>query len=167
MADPKSHQVTFNLVGDNYPHAWFFNRFRIDQLGDSYLVTLSLTTQNGGNPAVNGFVLGKPDLSNNRPRIEQYLKNVGEVNDEGGHELTFASPPSRVYPVNHINLARVGDSAEIGLYRFSINSLVERLPSTKAKALSKGEPIQCYPVVMFRSDLPIQIALLKELLSRA
>lgn len=157
--------AAFQLLGDQFPHAWFFNRFRCDRLGKSVLVTTALLSDNGATLAVNAFVLSNTDLLHNRDRSLTYLGNVAEdVQVDKSLTLTFAPPPERVYPVNHINLARMGDMAEFGLYRYSIHTLLLTTQDSTAKAIS-SKPILCYPVVMFRSDISVQLALLTELFS--
>lgn len=157
--------VNFNLLGDQFPHGWFFNRFRIDRLGDSFLVSLGLLTDTGGVLAVNAFVLGGTDHDNNKDRSLSYIKNFPESAADPKHILGFTAPPARVYPINHINLSRVGLQAEIGLYRFSITTLANAMREGTKHANSKTPAVSCYPVVMFRCDLPVQVSLIKELYS--
>ena len=155
--------ATFQLLGDKFEHAWFFNRFRCDPLGGSVLVTTALVSEAGGILAVNGFVLSDNDLKNNKERSLKYVAEVsGDIDTENSGPNPISVPPARVYPVNHINLARMDNVGEIGLFRYSIHTL---LTHAKAKPDKAGEKpaIPCYPVVMFRSDLAVQIALLREL----
>jgi hypothetical protein len=159
--------LSFKLMGDEFPHAWFFNRFRIDPLGKSWLVTLALSSELGGILAVNGIVLTSTDMDQNRERTEEYIRKMAEVTGDPGALLSMSPPPARVYPVNHMHLARIDEVAEIGCYRYSINTLVNRMSQTKVTQGSapKIEPISCYPVVVFRCELSVQVAVLKELYS--
>jgi hypothetical protein len=152
-------------MGDQFAHAWFFNRFRIERLGDSYLLSLALSTETGGMLAVNGVVLGPADLLQNRERTLGYIAALSEVPTNKSCVLQSCPPPTRVYPINHLNLARTDDMAEIGCYRFSLHSIVDALRQTREKKSIKAAPVKCYPVVMFRSDLSVQLTLLKELFS--
>ena len=158
-----AYAVNFQLQGDEFTHAWFFNRFRIDKLGKSFLITVGLATDAGGILAVNAFVLGEADHRNNRVRSLDYLSKFGERGGSKQFTLSFSSPPERVYPVNHLNLSRVDEQAEMGLYRFSIKSLAEYMVGAKKPTSQKPASILCYPVVMFRSDLDVQLALVTEL----
>jgi hypothetical protein len=166
---PTAFTATFQLLGDKFEHAWYFNRFRCDPLEGSVLVTTALVSESGGMLAVNGFVLSDNDIKNNKERALKYVAEVApdvDTDDSGPHSISV--PPSRVYPVNHINLARMDDVGETGLFRYSIHTL---LTTAKTKGADKtpgaekvgATPVPCYPVVMFRSDLAVQIALLREL----
>jgi hypothetical protein len=105
----------------------------------------------------------------------KYLAEIDASLDGGDDETAgLVLQPSRVYPINYMNLSRMDETGEICLYRYSMNTLLQ---STKqaAKGVEKGvksaaKPaeagfVPCYPVVMFRSDLPVHIGLLKELFS--
>ena len=164
MADRRAVNLTFQLTGDNFPHAWFFNRFRVDKIGDSFLITFGLATEAGGILAVNGIVLGQADMEHNRQRAMDYLSKVSDSHDKSCL-MAFTAPPARVYPVNHMNLARVDKIAEIGFFRFSVNSLADKIRELDSKPESKTAPLLCYPVVMFRCDLAVQLAFVKALYS--
>jgi hypothetical protein len=167
MAQPQMI-ATFEFQGDNFEHAWYFNRFRCDRMGSSVLVTTALATESAGILAVNGFVLGKHDLTMNRQRSLDYLRDLSASISEPALPQTITAPPARIYPVNIVNLARIGDTAEIGLYRYSIHSMLTRgkpAKSAKESASKREADVPCYPVVMFRSSLKIQAALLLELFS--
>lgn len=158
--------LSFELVGDSFAHAWFFNRFKVERLGTGALVTFALVSETSGVLAVNAVMLGQEDLANNKARNMGYIKDLGMEIAENRHRFTFPSPPVRVYPVNNLSLARIGSTAEIGFYRFSINTLVDAVKATKAaKSSSKTSPVKCYPVVMFRCELEIQVALIMEILA--
>jgi hypothetical protein len=161
--------ATFQLQGDKFEHAWFFNRFRCDPLGGSILVTTALVSDTGGTPAVNGFVLSKADLRSNRERSLDYVSKLSEEHTSLDALKPLAMvPPERIYPVNHINLSRMDEMAEIGLFRYSIHTLLTKTKPTQKgeKALSQSDAIiPCYPVVMFRCDLGVQLSLIKELYS--
>lgn len=161
--------ATFQLLGDKFEHAWYFNRFRCDKLGGSILVTAALFSAEGGVLAINGFVLSQADLKTNRERSLNYLSVLAlEDDDDASGPHSISVPPARVYPVNHINLARMDDIGEIGLFRFSIHTLLTKQRGLKSAGKlqaknDEGSAIPCYPVVMFRSDLAVQAALLREL----
>lgn len=158
--------IPFELVGDQFEHAWFYNRFRIDRLGDSYLITFCLVTEAAGSATVNAVVLSNSDVLHNKVRTLDYLNQLSEIKTTGNFSITFSAPPDRVYPVNHMNLGRVDNMAEIGFYRFSVNSLVERMRSAQSgQKEAKVQALNCYPVVMFRSNIETQLALLKQLYS--
>lgn len=164
-ASASSVTLNFNLVGDQFPHAWFFNRFRVERIDESFLVTIGLVSP-AGMLATNAFVLGATDHEHNRERCLSYIENFPDVSaDLSDFALGFSTPPERVYPVNHIALSRVGSQAEIGLYRFSINTLADAMREGSKHSNAKPPSINCYPVVMFRCDLPVQLALLKEFYS--
>ncbi len=59
----------------------------------------------------------------------------------------------------------MGQTAEISLYRYSLHSIVEALRQARDKKVGKPAPVKCYPVVIFRCDLNVQVTLLKELYS--
>ncbi len=116
--------------------------------------------------AANGFVISQHDLDSNRERSVKYLTDLSEKTELWDSEpQSISVPPSRVYPINHINLARVDTVGEIGLFRYSIHTLLTQTnPKSPGNAHAKEQAhIPCYPVVMFRSDLSVQIALLREL----
>jgi hypothetical protein len=158
---PSAVLVNFQLAGDHFLQAWFFNRFRVDSFGSSKLVTAGLVADSGI-IAVNAFVIPDTDLRNSR---EQSLKFLGEVAIESAapasYNLSFSSPPARVYPVNHLNLSRIDQTGELGLYRHSVHSLVSQMRD--ARDSGKTPVVTAYPVVLFRTELPVLLALLKEL----
>lgn len=106
MSEEKTVNITFELVGDAFPHAWFFNKFRVEKLGDSTLATFGLATEAGGIPEVNAIVLSESDIQNNKERGLTFLGRVGDVPAKSNPSLAFAVPPKRVYPVNHITFSR-------------------------------------------------------------
>jgi hypothetical protein len=155
--------IQFDLKDDQFPHAWYYNRFRVDTLGDSKLVTLALVT-GSGTLAVNAFVLSNNDVAAGRERNLKFLEGAkvdsGEVEE---FNLGFSQPPARVYPVNHVNLSRIDQTAEISLYRHSVHSLVNQMNEARKAAGTKTPLVNAYPVVLFRSDLKVLLALVKEL----
>lgn len=161
--------VTFQFAGDQFPHAWFFNRFRIDTLGDGFLVTTALVTAGGGTPVVNGFAISRRDLEETKQRTKRYFEEVSaEVDAEDDAVSQLVVAPSRVYPINHINLSRIDRAGEICLYRYTMNTLlnvIKRSEKTEAKSAGNKPVVPCYPVVMFRSDINVQVSLMKELFS--
>lgn len=166
MSSKEAVTVVFELVGDQFHHAWFFNRFRVERIGKSYFVNLALSTESGGVLAVNGFVLSESDHHVNRERCQKYIAELSDTPSDKSCILSLSPPPARVYPVNYINLARTGQMAEIGLFRFSVHSLADAMRKTREGSPAKASnPVKCYPVVMFRCDLGVQITLLKELFS--
>ena len=166
MAEEKPINVPFELIGDDFPHAWFFNRFRVDKIGESVMVTFGLLTEGGGLPDVNAAVLSESDLQNNRPRAVSFLERVGEIAPKSNPSLGFTAPPKRVYPVNHINFSRINNSSEIGFFRFSVSTLVDRLRELRENSAARPAAVKCYPAVMFRCDLDVQVALIKELFAK-
>ena len=156
--------LTFEFVGDQFPHAWYFNRFRCDPQDDgSILVTTALVLKNGGMPVVNGFVISKRDLGATKARSLKYLGDLNTVADEAEDSAqSLVLAPSRVYPINLMNLSRVDDVGEIALYRYSMHTLLNAAKASKGATTIK--PIACYPVVLFRSAISVQFALLQELL---
>jgi hypothetical protein len=171
---PKSEiNVTLKFVGDQFPHAWYFNRFRCDVQGPSILVTTALITAGGGTPAVNGFVISRRDLELTKQRSEKYFQELSgefDAEEDAASELLIA--PTRVYPINYINLSRIDEVGEMSLYRYSMHTmLTEVRKGDKAgdkagvKAPADKIAISCYPVVMFRSEVTVQISLLKDLFS--
>jgi hypothetical protein len=172
MARNEPHLVTFRLEGDKFEQAWFFNRFRCDWLGHSLLVTTALVSDVGGTPEVNGFVLSKTDLEGNRARSLGYLEKFPEYASEDVATKPLGMvTPNRIYPVNHLNLSRMDDVAEIGLFRYSIHTMLTKTKPTqkadKAKAAVGDLAVPCYPVVMFRCDVSVQLALIKDMYEAA
>jgi len=166
MAEPRSVPINFELSQDQFPHAWYFNRFRIDSLGGSILVTFGLVSESDGTLAVNAWVLSRADLINNRERSVSFLGLIGEQEiGDASFNLRFSSPPARVYPVNFFNLARVDQVGEIGLFRFSLNTLATQIDEAKKNPDAPTSPVRCYPVVMFRCEIAVQAAFVRELYS--
>jgi hypothetical protein len=163
--------VTFQFMGDQFGHAWYFNQFRCAPFESSILVTTALITPGGGSPAVNGFVVSRRDLEGTKERSKKYFEDVSaefDSEDEPCPELLVA--PTRIYPVNHINLSRIDEVGEICLYRYAMNTLLNTLRKPEnvtdrstMKTPTEKSVVPCYPVVMFRSDVRVQVALLKEL----
>lgn len=161
--------VTFQFIGDNFSHAWFFNQFRLDPLGDGILVTTALITKGGGAPAVNGFVISRRDLEDTKERTKKYFTEVStEYDAEGDADSELLVAPSRVYPINHINLSRIDTVGELCLYRYTMNTLlnsVRKPEKGSVKPTGDKVVVPCYPVVMFRSEISVQVALLRALFS--
>ncbi len=128
------------------------------------LVTLALVTESAGAIATNAVVLGNADLLNNKERSMLFLQNAGDVQTDPRFGVGITSIPARIYPVNHFNLSRVDELAEIGFYRYSITTAATVVRETEEKPNQK-QAIRAYPIVMFRCDLSVQIALIKELYS--
>lgn len=155
--------IQFSLADDKFPHAWFYNRFRVDVLGDSKLVTLALVTPSG-TLAINAFVLSNNDIRENRERCLKFLEGAKSESAEAAEfELNFSAPPARVYPVNHLNLSRVDQTAEMSLYRHAVHTLVSQMNEARKSGGAKTPLVNAYPVVLFRSDLKVLLALVKEL----
>lgn len=164
MASPDSVELSFELTSDNFPHGWFFNRFRKERIGDCTMLTLVLLTD-AGVVASNAVVLSGVDIQTSANRLTSFLENTGDAQSAQSSRVSFTPPPTRVYPVNHIQLSRVDQLGEIGFYRFSIATAATQINESKSANNKKIKPIQCYPVVMFRCDLSTQIELVKELLT--
>ena len=168
MPMPKSEiPVTFKFAGDMLSQAWYFNRFRVDVIAESVLVTTALTSELGGTPVVNGFVVSLADVEMNKHRSLDYLGALAaDVGDQvQDTKLQFSAPPVRVYPVNLMNLSRMNDVGEIALYRYSMHSLLTttREADKSSSKKSGAAEVQCYPVVLFRSSTFVQLDLIKEL----
>jgi hypothetical protein len=172
------NQVTthLELMGDDFAHAWYFNRFRCDEMGSSTLVTMALVPKLGGTPEVNGFVIGNTDMEAARERSLKYLSDLSGMMgaakplDEDEYALQAVSP-GRVYPINVLNLARVEGVGEIGLFRYSIHTLLNaskshQKTSAKSEKNAGTDLVPCYPVVMFRSELAVHHALIREIFSQ-
>lgn len=159
MAKATEITATVELKGDNFPHAWFFNRFRLDKIGSSPLVTMALVSESGTILAVNSVVIGISDLKHVKERSLKYFEDMGDQGSPDPYILGAAPPPERVYPVNFLNLAMVDGTAEFCFFRFSLHTFL-----TLGRS-SGGQNIACYPVVLFRCDIAVQAALLKVLLA--
>jgi hypothetical protein len=96
MTDQKNVGIAFELIGDDFPHGWFFNRFRVERVGKSVLVTLALATAEAGVIATNAVVLGDSDLRNNKQRTLEFLKSAGDAEIDPRSRLAFSSPPERL-----------------------------------------------------------------------
>lgn len=137
------------------------------------LVTTAYVSTTGGSPVVNGFVISNRDLDAAKERSMKYFAELSPGEDEDTDESMsdLSASPSRIYPVNNFNLSRMDDVGEIALYRYSMHTLLNVTRSTKLGGKTSPEEaakrvVPAYPVVMFRSDVVVQWALLNELFNR-
>jgi hypothetical protein len=163
MPDVKKVEISFDYYA-NVRFAWqlFFNRFSIEDAPVGKLVCFA-SVYEGKAPEILPVVIGKDALVQLRSSVETYLPQLAGAPDAPSDTEKLPNETKRMSSmfVNHIRLARSGNTAELMFYTVPLSFIADEIRGTR-KAKSQMSAI---PVAILHSSLSVHYRFLNRLLN--
>lgn len=153
-------EITVNIAAESvgFKRIMYFNRFAIEPEGDGYLLHFGFVETRGLCHEVFSCWLSANDIKHNRDRLLPYLDKIETKEVQSMPNWMPPSDPRNIFVVRFINAARIGNTAEMLLYNFTLIQVA--IPS---EPIGQSRSIKADPIACLACELPMQLAFIKTL----